>query len=159
MSEPDLRPHEVEILNGLDGAFSPWIREARRRVWARGVTLFLKEGLRSRGQQAVYHNEPPKPGELGARGVAPGKSKHEIGFAVDVEGPTSPEQWRIVAEEVRRLGLESGIDYKPVAEPWHIEAPVARSSLATYRVLTLMVGLGVFAVGWAAVASAEKGET
>lgn len=154
MSEPELRPIESEILSGLDPAFAPWIREARRRVWARGVPLYLKEGLRSRGQQAQYH-ATDRPGQA----LAPGKSKHEIGFAVDVEGPQNPDQWRIVAEEVRALGLESGIDYKPVAEPWHIEAPVTRSSLATYRVLTLMVALGALAVGWSAVAAAEKGSS
>lgn len=134
---------EVEIVASLDSTLQPFALRHREGVLRRGVPFVFISGLRSRTQSAALYEHPPT-------GVAakPGKSKHELGFAYDATGPRTDAEWDVFAQEAEKLGLESGVRYRPTPDKPHIEAPQPRADLAYARALKLAaVALAIGVVG------------
>lgn len=148
-----LSDSEAEIVASLDSTFQPFALRHREAVLSRGVPFVFISGLRSKSQDAALYEHPPT-------GVAakPGQSKHEIGFAYDATGPRTDGEWDIYAQEAERLGLESGVRYRPTPDKPHVEAPQPRADLAFTRALKLAaVGVAIGIVGLIAM-NASKGK-
>lgn len=142
-----LTAQELELVAGLDTAFQPFALRHRGRVLTRNIPFTFTDGRRSFKQQAtLYAEREGKPNQVA---VPAGTSKHELGFAYDFSGPRTEQERKIAAAEAVALGLESGINYRPNPEPWHVEAPTARATLATIqamRIAALAVTLGIAGV-------------
>lgn len=148
MSVRPLTAAEAEIVNGLDPVFRPYALRLREAALTGGYPFVFLSGLRSRSQQAA---EVTRAGRDTPAAPA-GKSKHEIGFAFDVERQAADVELKVgvLAEGV---GLKWGgrfhdVNGNPSPDPNHFEAPVTRSALASYRNVQLvavagMIGLAV----------------
>lgn len=150
---PALTPEQAELVGQLDPAFQPFALAHRARVLARGVPFEYEQTLRSPQEQAKEFAE--KPGVA----VAPGKSKHEIGFAYDGRGPRTPQEWQVYGQEAEELGLEWGGRYA-TPEPWHVEAKEERAGLAAYRALRVAGIMALFVTGlvWASTQPSQGGK-
>jgi hypothetical protein len=146
---PALSPTEAEIVAGLDSSFRPVALEHRRRALAAGLPFVFISGLRSRAQQAALAAEPGR--ETPA--AAPGTSKHEVGFAYDIQrvGLTDAQLTQIGALG-EALGLVWGGRFRPRPDPNHFEAPEGRETLSAYRNVKIAAGFALVAGGvWLAV--------
>lgn len=122
---------EVEIVSGLDPAFQPSALRARAAVLAAGIPFTFISGLRSRSQQAALAVAEPV-------AASAGQSKHEIGFAFDFVGPRNQSEHLAAGNIIKALGLESGVFYKPKADPNHVEQPGTRAELYLYRAVKVV---------------------
>lgn len=152
MAPRPLSPVEAEIVSGLDSSLQPIALEHRRRALEAGFPFVFLSGIRSRQQQAAEAARDNR-----ATPAAPaGQSKHEVGFAYDVERQLPAVEAKVgaIAEQ---LGLKWGGRFRdakgqPSPDPNHFEAPQPRAELATYRNLklaagaALMVGAGAWLV-------------
>lgn len=110
------------IVSGLDPFFQPFVLAHRDQMLAAGIPWDITDGFRSTEEQARLFAEKPN------LAAPPGRSKHEVGFAVDISGPRTPGEWTIAGELAERMGLRWGGRFR-TQEPWHIEAPQPRSLL------------------------------
>lgn len=155
MSRP-LTPAEAEIVAGLDPQFQPVALKHRELALAAGLPFTFISGLRSRDQQK---QEAASTVRLTPAAPA-GMSKHEVGFAYDVDLYTdkgtavyTPSQLAQLGALAESLGLKWGGRFTPKPDPNHFEAPQPRITLAAYR--SVKIAFGVVLVGGAIMAIAE----
>lgn len=137
-----LSPAEAEIVAGLDSSFQPVALALRNKALAAGLPFVFISGLRSRAQQAALAAEANRT----TPAAAPGTSKHEVGFAFDLERQ-SPGVEQQVGALGQSLGLTWGGTFAPQPDPNHFEAPGTRASLAFYRNVKLSAGAALVAGG------------
>lgn len=156
MTIPALSAAEAEIVAGLDPQFQPVALEHRRVAKAEGLPFTFISGFRSRDMQKaealnVNRTTPAAPAGL---------SKHEVGFAYDVDLNTdagkpiyTPAQLARLGAIAEQLGLRWGGRFTPKPDPNHFEAPQSRLTLGAYR--SVKIAFGVVLVGGAILAIAE----
>lgn len=104
---------------------------------ARGFDFYGISGYRSPTEQAkLYFQGRTTAGKI-VTSAGPGLSLHQYGLAVDfaLDGDTTRDglqpDWAIehyqpLAEEARKLGLESGLDWTRFREAPHVQAPIGK---------------------------------
>jgi hypothetical protein len=137
----NLSAAEAEIVNGLDPTFRPYALRLREAAFANGLPFTFLSGLRSRAQQQAEASKPNRT----TPAAAPGKSKHEIGFAFDVDliadngAPIyTTAQLGYLGRLAEGFGMTWGGRFLPKPDPNHFEAPFTREQLAAYRTVQLV---------------------
>ncbi len=156
MAPVALSAPEAELVAGLDARYQPLVLRHRQLALEAGLPYRIISGLRSRTQQVALVADATR-----LTPAAPvGRSKHEIGFAHDVD---LVDDWTgrpvYTAVELERLGLLGeqlglrwGGRFRPTPDPNHFEAPEPRDVLAGYRRVMLAAGVGMIVGGvWLAV--------
>lgn len=152
---PPLSAAEAEIVAGLDALYQPLVLKHRALAIADGLPYPIISGLRTRSQQAALVTSTTR-----VTPAAPaGMSKHEVGFAHDVDlykdngvAVYTPAQLLRLGVLAESIGLKWGGRFAPMPDPNHFEAPLPRGQLAAYRNVMLAAGVGAIALGvWVAV--------
>lgn len=123
----------------------------RQRVLERGVPFAFTSTTRSPEQQEALHKADP------TLAVPAGRSKHEIGFAYDANGPRTSDEWDVFGAEAEKLGLKWGGRFR-TREPWHVELANTRAELQTYRALKLLGIALVIGIGGAILVKTTGGK-
>lgn len=152
---PPLSAAEAELLAGLDARYQPLVLKHRALAIWDGLPYTIISGLRSRSQQATLADSTTRTTPAAPAGM----SKHEVGFAHDVDLYRDNGAAIYTSAQLTRLGLlaESiglkwGGRFAPKPDPNHFEAPLPRAQLAAYRNVMLAAGVGAIALGvWVAV--------
>ena len=93
---------------GLEPTFWSRLGQANSALKAAGLGTFtVSSGYRTRAQQAALYKQKP------GLAAPPGKSKHELGMAVDIN--LTKKQLRWLQANAKRFGLYQPMSY----EPWH----------------------------------------
>lgn len=158
MAPRPLSAAEAEIVAGLDPEFQPVALKHRAAALAELLPFTFISGLRSRSQQAAEVASTTRTTPAAPSGM----SKHEVGFAYDVDLNTdagrpiyTPAQLARLGALAEGLGLRWGGRFAPKADPNHFEAPQARVTLAAYRNVKIGVGVALLAVGAITIVSGE----
>lgn len=149
---------EAEIVAGLDPEFQPVALKHRAAALVEGLPFTFISGFRSRAQQAAEVASTSR-----ATPAAPsGMSKHEVGFAYDVDLNDNagrpiytPLQLARLGALAEAVGLRWGGRFIPKADPNHFEAPQSRVTLSTYR--NVKIGFGVALLAGAAITVVTEG--
>lgn len=141
-----------ELLNAkrinLDLLYPPFLEKVINvlaRCRARGADYYIISGTRTWDeQQELYNQGRTKPGKI-VTNARPGYSFHNFGLAVDcardkdldrkgLQPDWNLESYRILAEEVKEEGLDSGFYWKFKDAP-HIQPVFPKGILRTFREL------------------------
>lgn len=158
MAPRPLSAAEAEIVAGLDPEFQPVALRHRAAAHAAGLPFTFISGFRSRSQQGAEAASTTRT----TPAAPPGMSKHEVGFAYDVDLYTdagvpvyTPAQLAQLGVFGESLGLRWGGRFTPKPDPNHFEAPQPRVTLSAYR--SVKIGIGVALVAGAAITIAGEG--
>lgn len=149
---------EAEIVAGLDPEFQPVALRHRAAALAEGLPFTFISGFRSRSQQAAEVADATRTTPAAPSGM----SKHEVGFAYDVDLNTdagrpiyTPAQLARLGALGESVGLKWGGRFTPKPDPNHFEAPQARVTLSAYR--SVKIGIGVALIAGAAIITVGEG--
>ena len=120
---------------------------------ARGATYVVISSYRSSEEQdKLYAQGRTTPGKIVTNGQG-GSSAHNFKIAVDLCADKSPASglqadwsvgaYAILAEEARKLDLETGADYQKLKDYGHIQLPIHAKGL-TYDILNTWLRNGGF---------------
>lgn len=152
---PPLTAAEAELVAGLDARYQPMVLRHRAAALDAGLPYTIISGLRSRSQQAALATSTARSTPAAPAGL----SKHEVGFAHDVDLTTDAGRPIYTPAQLERLGVlweqlggRWGGRFKPTPDLNHFEAPEPRATLAAYRNVMLAAGVGFMVAGvWVAV--------
>jgi len=141
------------------GLYPPFLRKLHtllKNCEARGAHYVAQQGLRTYEEQnALYEKGRSAPGKIvtNARG---GQSYHNFGMACDfvrdmkaakgVQPSWDPEDYRILAEEAEKLGLEAGLDWHTFKDPPHVQLHTTRAGIGLHQLRELYASNGILAV-------------
>lgn len=105
-----------------------------------GSSYIITSGFRSyQEQQALYDQGRTKPGAIVTQ-AKPGQSLHNFGIAVDFTKDTDlikpglqptwdPAEYKLLADEAIKLGLEPGLNWKAMVDAPHIQLPISSKAI------------------------------
>jgi peptidoglycan L-alanyl-D-glutamate endopeptidase CwlK len=128
----------------LDYLYPPFLElalELAAGCRQRGAEYWAISGYRSPQEQAkIYFQGRTTPGKI-VTNAKPGLSAHQYGIAVDfcldkdlgregLQPDFRLEAYELLAEEARKLGLESGMDWKAFREGPHVQLAIGTKGVS-----------------------------
>tara|TARA_Y100001938_G_scaffold140571_1_gene208929 strand:- start:6494 stop:7537 length:1044 start_codon:yes stop_codon:yes gene_type:complete len=97
--------YNVRVRPDVAQAFKSMVSAAQKD----GINVGSVSGFRTYKQQADAHRRKPN------LAVAPGKSNHQQGIAIDIDVKTDAQTYRWLSENAHKYGFARTVSY----EPWH----------------------------------------